>query len=567
MEETSVQAKFTQCDLPCGGELVPACTHVSSQTLYSSTSTYTQTQPETTRQEGSPNEKSSACEAQESSCQTEVSSADNTTDVSIQVNTTMKHTESQTEDAFCQDSDNTATTPEGYIHMLVRAPHMPLGFNFHKKQLIVNEVLCFIQNKLDNEPRENIVNLAQHFYKHDEVLHAKKILYDAVPVEGRRFKTHRGETKMLMDLNDIFYHLHSAPLIDTPIFVAMDTSRLPPMSGKASDMTVILQNIEILRTQVEMLAEAQTVSTDFMAKCSRELNSSDHYKVLQKAARTPEHCAPKSSPQLQTPAPTTPTEARATTSTQHHPLRAQPPQKSPIQSEISETESDLDSNLESDMDSTTDEPKQEIATRIHSEPAAENLRVLLPPPSEDIFTENRDNHDNQEMRTSRTRPDVCVSHPSKNEKWSVVKTRYFTSNKQDRPNVSKPQTNQQKSLNNLNNNVQTNENSVTNKNTRVTLGTGSAPGLRVVSNPKSVKGTDNKSCTGVFITKFIPSTTSNQLESYVKSEMGVHVRAEKLQTKYDSYSSFYIRCSGQLRTSLLDGRNWPTGSLVKPYMS
>jgi hypothetical protein len=328
------------------------------------------------------------------------------------------------------------------------------------------------------------------------------------------------------------------------------------MSGKASDMTAILQNIETLRTQVGLLAEAQTVTTDLMAKCSK-LNPSEHYNVLQKAAQTtPEHCTPKSPPQLQPPAPP---EARAASSTQHHPIRAQSPQTSPLQSEVSENESDLDSDLESDVDSTTDVP-----TRIHSEPAAENLRVFLPPTTEVIFTDNRGKHDNQEMRTSRTRPEVCVSHPSKIEKWRVVKTRFFTSNKQNRPHVSKPQINQQKSQNNFDNNVQPAE--INKIPCGIILGTGSAPGLRAVRNPKSAK-TNNKSCTGVFITKLVPNTTSTQLESYVKSELGVHVRAEKLPTKYDSYSSFYIRCSGQLRTSLLDGRIWPAESLIKPYMS
>ena len=99
----------------------------------------------------------------------------------------------------------------------------------------------------------------------------------------------------------------------------------------------------------------------------------------------------------------------------------------------------------------------------------------------------------------------------------------------------------------------------------MTVGSGSAPGLRAVGNRRT--NIANRTCTGVFITRLLPNTTTSQLESYVKCETGEYVKAEKLPTRYETYSSFYIRCNGQLRTSLLDGRIWPVGTLVKPYMS
>ena len=54
-------------------------------------------------------------------------------------------------------SDKTA---KGYISMFIPRPPMPLGSNYHKKQFIVNEVLCYIQNKMDSKAKEVIVNLA-----------------------------------------------------------------------------------------------------------------------------------------------------------------------------------------------------------------------------------------------------------------------------------------------------------------------------------------------------------------------------------------------------------------------
>ena len=85
--------------------------------------------------------------------------------------------------------------PEGYISVNIPTPPMPLGFNMHKKQFVVNEVLCFVQNKTDSEFRESIVNLGSCFYKYEDIKYAKNLLYNTVPVEKRKLITHRGKHK------------------------------------------------------------------------------------------------------------------------------------------------------------------------------------------------------------------------------------------------------------------------------------------------------------------------------------------------------------------------------------
>ena len=60
---------------------------------------------------------------------------------------------------------------------------------------------------------------------------------------------------------------------------------------------------------------------------------------------------------------------------------------------------------------------------------------------------------------------------------------------------------------------------------------------------------------------------NSNINKYIKQETGLDLKAEKLKTRYDTYSSFYIRCSGRVRDTLIDGRLWPIGALVKPYFS
>ena len=88
------------------------------------------------------------------------------------------------------------------------------------------------------------------------------------------------------------------------------------------------------------------------------------------------------------------------------------------------------------------------------------------------------------------------------------------------------------------------------------------------SNPRKDGGPQrNRSVTGVFITRLNPRLTSRQIESFIKRETGLKVRPEKLETKYDSYSSFYIPGDSQLRSMLLDASLWPSGALLKPFYS
>ena len=88
------------------------------------------------------------------------------------------------------------------------------------------------------------------------------------------------------------------------------------------------------------------------------------------------------------------------------------------------------------------------------------------------------------------------------------------------------------------------------------------------SNPRKDSGAQrNRTVTGVFITRLSPRLTSRQIENFIKRETGLKVRPEKLETKYNSYSSFYIPGDSQIRSMLLNGSLWPSGALLKPLYS
>ena len=67
------------------------------------------------------------------------------------------------------------------------------------------------------------------------------------------------------------------------------------------------------------------------------------------------------------------------------------------------------------------------------------------------------------------------------------------------------------------------------------------------------------------MTRLSSRTTTQQVERNVHVETGLTVRAEKLDTRYNTYCSFYIKGDRRLRDQLLSADIWPEGTLVKPF--
>jgi len=78
----------------------------------------------------------------------------------------------------------------------------------------------------------------------------------------------------------------------------------------------------------------------------------------------------------------------------------------------------------------------------------------------------------------------------------------------------------------------------------------------------------NRTITGVFISRLHKRTSPENIAKHIRQEINMTVNPEKLQTKFDTYSSFYIRCqSATQRRTLMDTNLWPNGSLIKPFYS
>ena len=104
---------------------------------------------------------------------------------------------------------------------------------------------------------------------------------------------------------------------------------------------------------------------------------------------------------------------------------------------------------------------------------------------------------------------------------------------------------------------------------QVVFGKGHSGSLHVVQ-PARSQGSGsqtkpNRQCTGIFVSRFSPHTTTSQIQQHVRRETGMSVWAEKLETRFNTYSSFFIRSDRRLRDQLMLPDIWPEGFFLTNY--
>lgn len=134
--------------------------------------------------------------------------------------------------------------------------------------IVINEVLAFVHNKITVMDEQTIVRICDTAFSEEEILVAKKLLFEAIP--GDKLKPRRKkDEKSRKDLQDIIDYLKKVDAIDPekiPIFVAKELHKLPPVTFDHLDATRILRDIMrlqdlLLQMQDEMVAHRKEFVT------------------------------------------------------------------------------------------------------------------------------------------------------------------------------------------------------------------------------------------------------------------------------------------------------------------
>ena len=125
------------------------------------------------------------------------------------------------------------------------------------QNVIANELLCFISNKIKKMTYDMLLKLVMDFYSDDAVSQAKSILLDnvVIPEDDDKKRNRKGLNKKLNTMKDILNLFLVMTLEDLPLFVASDLSNLPPLSMDNFDMSSVVREMEIIKNQMRIMQD------------------------------------------------------------------------------------------------------------------------------------------------------------------------------------------------------------------------------------------------------------------------------------------------------------------------
>lgn len=131
--------------------------------------------------------------------------------------------------------------------------------------IVICEVLAFIQNKLDVMDVESLVRVCKTAFSEADLKTAKNLLFDSVATNKRKI-TRKRDGKSGRDLEDIINLMTDADAnhVDIPIFVAKDLQKLPPVTFDHVDVTRLLKDIVILQSELRAVKETYVTEEQLM---------------------------------------------------------------------------------------------------------------------------------------------------------------------------------------------------------------------------------------------------------------------------------------------------------------
>ena len=125
-------------------------------------------------------------------------------------------------------------------------------------QIIVNELLTFLSDKINPLPHDMIVKLLVDFYSDDDITSAKNIMFQTA-FNGRdapRLIKRKGKDMSLNIIQDILTIFLEMPPQSVPCYVAKELSRFPPLSVKCFDVSSLVKDMESVKLHLLILQES-----------------------------------------------------------------------------------------------------------------------------------------------------------------------------------------------------------------------------------------------------------------------------------------------------------------------
>ena len=120
--------------------------------------------------------------------------------------------------------------------------------------LIINELLCYMIAKIDSVPTDTLTRLVNENFTDSEVDTAKSLLCDHVD-DSIKAGNKRGQHKKKNNLDDIVKMLVQCDRNALPKFVALNLSKLPPISIDCIDVSSLMRKQQLQEVEITNLKE------------------------------------------------------------------------------------------------------------------------------------------------------------------------------------------------------------------------------------------------------------------------------------------------------------------------
>ena len=382
--------------------------------------------------------------------------------------------------------------------------HNPLGTN--KDGVVIDEMLCFVVNKLDILPPASIVDLCLSTYSDTEIEASKRVLFDLCADENStRYRRRQGPQKNTNNVEDVIRLLQEKGM-SVPVFVVRDLSRLPPITFDSIDVSTLLHNIRRTQLEVDQLKLCLGSQRDATDGLTAAVSTVDTRLAVVEATRNP---AP----------------AGAAVLVQPECPMAMPSDTNDVNEDDEQT---YVKQLATDTDVTAALDCMEWPTpgenaNLQVRPALAPLQAAtLQQPAAAV----------QSSSTVLPSADPSTSAPSTGPlSWTTVARRRATT----QPNKRTRAANTNKTQKSI---------------------TGSARG-------SGFNSTRRKRFASVFATRFEPHVTDSDISVYLTNRLAVKVDVTALATKHDTYASFHVTCECEDPSIFMDPTLWPENIFVR----
>ena len=136
------------------------------------------------------------------------------------------------------------------------------GEDKSKETIIIDDVLCYIQNKMKILGLDPIISLCEPVFGPEKIENAKQNLFELCYEENDKTerKTRIGQHKNASNIRDIYNLLHEKGE-SAPVFVARDLNTLPPVTINSLDISVLLTENKTLRAEVAVMKKTMEEQT------------------------------------------------------------------------------------------------------------------------------------------------------------------------------------------------------------------------------------------------------------------------------------------------------------------